>query len=139
MSIKLPFTDYGTLVNALETWGVEEQFGMAVEECGELLTAINQLKRGRIDKSKLATEVADVFIMMNQLAIIAGEPEVQEQIEYKLRRLKERLSSVNAISNEAMLREYETLKASDVSAVWDNGKIVITGFPPVQPEDPQPV
>lgn len=95
MSINLPFASYPTLIDALETWGEEEQFWMAVEECGELLTSLNQLRRRRIDKAKLASEVADVFIMMNQLAIVVGEPEVQEQIEYKIRRLKERLDSFN--------------------------------------------
>ncbi len=139
MSINLPFASYNTLIDALKTWGEEEQFWMAVEECGELLTSLNQLRRRRIDKAKLASEVADVFIMMNQLAIVVGEAEVQEQIEYKLRRLKERLASVHAISNEAMVKEYETLKASEISAAWKDGKIIITGLSTVQPEDPQPV
>jgi len=139
MSIKLPFASYNTLIDALETWGVEEQFGMANEEFGECITAINQFKRGRIGKEKFASEVADAFIMANQLAIIVGECEVQEQIEYKLNRLKERLASVHAASDEAMVKEYAELKASNINAAWKDGKIVITGLPPVQPEDPQQV
>lgn len=95
MSIKLPFKDYDVLVDALHSWGYEEQFGMANEEFGECITAINQFRRGRIDSDKLAGEVADAFIMANQLAIIAGESRVQELIEYKLRRLKERLDVYN--------------------------------------------
>lgn len=97
MSINLPFNSYPTLIYALETWGRDEQFGMANEEFGECITAINQFKRGRIGKEKLASEIADVFIMANQLAIIAGECEVQEQIEYKLRRLKSRLDEYRGV------------------------------------------
>lgn len=139
MSIKLPFASYNVLIDALETWGEEEQFWMAVEECGELLTSLNQLRRRRIDKAKLASEVADVFIMMNQLAIVVGECEVQEQIEYKLNRLKERLASVHSASEGALVKEYELLKSQNINAAWKDGKIVITGLNPVQPEDPQPV
>lgn len=100
MSISLPFKSYPTLIDALETWGVNEQFGMANEEFGECITAINQFKRGRISKEKLASEIADVFIMANQLAIIAGECDVQEQIEYKMRRLQGRLDSLRGVKSE---------------------------------------
>lgn len=95
MSIKLPFASYPTLIDALGTWGYEEQFGMANEEFGECITAINQFKRGRIDGKKFAGEIADAFIMANQLAIMIGESEVQEMIEYKMSRLKERLDTFN--------------------------------------------
>ena len=93
MGLKIPFGDYNTLVDALETWGRDEQFGMANEEFGECITAMNQFKRGRISKAELASEVSDVFIMASQLAIIAGESDVQEQVEYKMRRLRLRLDS----------------------------------------------
>ena len=135
MSIKLPFNDYPILIDALETWGTEEQFFMVVEECGELLTAINQFRRGRIDKSKLATEIADVFILMNQMAIIAGEPDVQEQIEYKMQRLKGRLESIH----NPVCKTEVTLGTSSVTMAWSGDTIVVVGVPPVQPEDPQPV
>lgn len=95
MSLNIPFGGYHTLEDALHSWGYEEQFGMANEEFGECITAINQYKRGRIDKAKFASEVADAFIMASQLAIIVGEDLVQEQIEYKMTRLKERLDSYN--------------------------------------------
>lgn len=96
MSLKIPFGDYFTLVDALEVWGQEGQFGMANEELAECITAINQFKRGRIGKAELASEVADVFIMASQLAIIAGEGDVQDQIDYKMRRLRLRLDACTA-------------------------------------------
>lgn len=95
MSLNIPFGGYNTLEDALHSWGYEEQFGMANEEFGECITAINQFKRGRIDKAKFASEVADAFIMASQLAIIVGEDLVQGQIEYKMSRLKDRLDSYN--------------------------------------------
>lgn len=92
MSISLPFAGLNTLWDALHTWGYEEQFGMANEEFGECITAINQFRRGRIDKEKFASEVADAFIMANQLALIVGPELVQQQIEYKMSRLESRLT-----------------------------------------------
>lgn len=143
MSITIPFNDYPTLICALETWGAEEQFGMANEEFSECIAAMNQFKRGRIDKAKLATEIADAFIMANQLAIIAGESEVQEQIEYKLRRLKERLLNLSPDQSKAWFEEYAAIKSLKVKAVEVDGGIAISGLLPellqVQPEDPQPV
>lgn len=96
MGLNIPFGGHNILDDALHTWGYEEQFGMANEEFGECITAINQFKRGRINKEKFASEVADAFIMASQLAIIVGEGLVQGQIEYKMNRLKERLDSFNS-------------------------------------------
>lgn len=141
MSINLPFNSYPVLIDALQTWGVDEQFGMANEEFAECITAINQFKRGRICREKLASEIADVFIMANQLAIIAGEPEVQEQIEYKLNRLKDRLEKMKAVQGtEHWVSEYAAVKELGVKLLHTNGgTLSVEGLVGVQPEDPQPV
>ena len=89
-------TDYAVLENALHTWGFDNQIGMVHEELGELLTAINQWKRGRVTKEQLASEVADAFIMVSQMAVIVGYGQVQDLIEYKTDRLKQRLVDYNA-------------------------------------------
>lgn len=93
MSLYLP--NVLVLQNALDTWGYDAQLGMANEELAELITAINQFKRGRIDKKQLASEIADSFIMVSQMAIMVGEDLVQEQIEYKMTRLDQRLTDYN--------------------------------------------
>ena len=48
MSITLTVDDKKTLELALDCWGAEAQIGMAYEELGELITALNHFKRGRI-------------------------------------------------------------------------------------------
>lgn len=56
---------------AINHWGEELQLGMLSEEIGELFIAINRFRRGRItDKDKIAEEIADVVIMLEQLAFM---------------------------------------------------------------------
>lgn len=93
MSLKITEEMDGTLQLALDTWGIEEQFGMANEEFAEAITAINQFKRCRIDDVKLASEIADAFIMASQIAKFIGYGKVQDQINYKMNRLKGRIDN----------------------------------------------
>ena len=74
---------------AIEKWGTDAQVIMALEECGELIVAITQGARGR-DVS-IIEEIADVQIMMEQLAILYGEEQVEYVKNQKLKRLKQRL------------------------------------------------
>lgn len=77
---------------ALRQWGPDAQTWMAVEELGELLTSIARLRRWRDDVTKLVDELADVGIMLDQLALIYDcEDKVRERRAFKLNRLRERL------------------------------------------------
>ena len=86
------------LVNAIEVWGDRSQMMMAIEEMGELLKAFSKLERGRNSQtiSDVIEEVADVTIMMMQMAIMFGGTRVQEVIDRKIERLKRRLGEVVA-------------------------------------------
>lgn len=56
---------------AINHWGEELQIGMLTEEIGELFQALNRFRRGRItDKEQIAQEIADVNIMLEQLAFM---------------------------------------------------------------------
>jgi NTP pyrophosphatase (non-canonical NTP hydrolase) len=77
---------------AVRQYGEDNQINMLQEEMGELLAAINQVRRGRIPKGKVIEEIADVTIMIEQMAIIFGEADVALMIENKLARLEQRLS-----------------------------------------------
>lgn len=75
---------------ALEQWGEEAQVMQCVEEMGEVLVAINHLRRGRIEKGKLIEEFVDVYIMMCQMRYM--NLELFDQIyEFKVNRIRERL------------------------------------------------
>ncbi len=83
--------DADLLKRAIRVYGAENQIDKAIEECGELITAIARCRTGRADEMDIITEVADVFIMVNQLAIIYGINAVSEEVDKKLRRLEKRL------------------------------------------------
>ncbi len=87
-----------TYKRAITAWGIESQLWMAVEECGELLAALNQHQRGR--NVDVCGEIADVTIMCRQLAIVFGEGEVDEAIHNKLVRLRSRLDRHDAKPKE---------------------------------------
>ena len=73
-------------------WGADAQFNMACEEVGELISALNKYRRGRItDEKEVITEIADVQIMAEQLAEFFGSAGVLREKERKLQRLALRL------------------------------------------------
>ena len=75
----------------LNKYGIINQEGMLVEECGELLNAFAKLRRGRASKDDVITELADVHIMVEQMACFFGLEEFKAEKERKLERLNERL------------------------------------------------
>lgn len=78
---------------ALDEFGLINQKWMLVEECGELLNAIAKLRRGRASKEDIITELADVHIMVEQMAFFYGLEEFQTEKKRKLARLEERLNN----------------------------------------------
>ena len=81
---------------ALRQWGHENQTNMVLEELGELVAAINRNRRGRIDRTELASELADVLIVCAQLRESIGPGTVDLAIEAKLARLEGRLAAAAA-------------------------------------------
>lgn len=82
---------FKTLNRALNQYGIISQEWMLVEECGELLNAVAKLRRGRASNKEVITELADVHIMVEQMAFFFGFEEFQAEKERKLARLNERL------------------------------------------------
>jgi NTP pyrophosphatase (non-canonical NTP hydrolase) len=78
--------------DAINKWGVLGQIGQAMEECGELIAAINKyFIRDCISAEDLASEIADVEIMCKQLRYIIGNEIVDKATEEKIGRLKSRV------------------------------------------------
>ena len=77
---------------AIAQYGVEPQRKMAIEEMAELTNALMKFDRGRNTVEDIVEEIADVTIMMQQLAIIYGQKAVDLQIDYKTARLAKRLN-----------------------------------------------
>ena len=76
---------------ALETWGVNAQFKMLVEEVGELFSAIGKFDRRRVGEDDVITEIADASIMIEQMATLFGYDRFEAEKDRKLQRLKEKL------------------------------------------------
>lgn len=83
------------LTKAIETFGVEPQIDMAIEECSELINALCKWRRKRVDDPEVITEIADVRIMMTQMAMIFGWEEVEAEEQRKLERLGRRINKKN--------------------------------------------
>lgn len=76
-------------------FGVDRQSRQAMEECGELIQAINKMLRYPDDEVKrieLIEEIADVLIMIVQLKIIfeIEQSEIKRMMNYKKSRLVQR-------------------------------------------------
>jgi NTP pyrophosphatase (non-canonical NTP hydrolase) len=90
------FIDDKILDKAIETWGIDAQLEMVIEECLELALALQKLKRLRGDMTQkeknVIDEIADVKIMIKQAEKIFGSEPVNERVDFKMNRLNERLS-----------------------------------------------
>ena len=73
----------------IEKWGEDAQINMLNEECGELITAVAQFKRGRTSHHDVMTELADVFIMVEQIASMMNYDDFEKELDRKLMRLKD--------------------------------------------------
>lgn len=74
---------------AIEKWGEEAQVNMLNEECGELIAAVAQFKRGRTSHHDVMTELADVFIMVEQIASMMSYDDFEKELERKLVKLRD--------------------------------------------------
>jgi NTP pyrophosphatase (non-canonical NTP hydrolase) len=80
------------VIAALKKYGYSAQVLQTMEECGELIAALNQFVfRKRISAEKLASEIADVEIMCDAMRSMVGDDLVDKQVLKKLNRLKKRL------------------------------------------------
>lgn len=80
-------------LEALDTYGAPAQILMVYEEMGELMKELSKNQRGKDNNLQIAEEIADVRIMLEQMALLFGIERDCERFRYaKLMRLKDRLS-----------------------------------------------
>lgn len=73
-------------------YGNENQIDKAKEEAAELIVALSHYRDGKASKKQVIDELADVYIMTQQLKIIFNcELETNKRIAQKLKRIKKRL------------------------------------------------
>ena len=80
----------------IEKYG-ELQIVVAIEELAELQQELSKALRGKEDKKKIVEEMADVYIMLDQLKIMFDIPSPLLRLEkqQKLLRTKKRLEESN--------------------------------------------
>ena len=78
---------------AINTYGKDAQLWMVIEEMSELSKEICKFKRGKDNFLEIADEMADVYIMLEQLKRLCAVPQdlIQQRIDYKFDRLRKRL------------------------------------------------
>lgn len=88
--IKFIREEESVLRSAIHTYGSQLQRLVAIEEMSELTKELCKYDRG--DESNISEEMADVYIMLEQLMIMfKNKNEVQEIAEKKIFRLQSRL------------------------------------------------
>jgi NTP pyrophosphatase (non-canonical NTP hydrolase) len=90
-----------TAIKILEKWGNEKQIDMIVEECAEVIHAMQKYKRYNNRESlpeqkqkardNCNEEIADLIIMMHQAYIIFEGDEIDRIIQEKLQRIQPKL------------------------------------------------
>lgn len=81
------------MIDALEYYGNDPQVDVAIEEMSELIKELLKNRRGKENRSMIADEMADVYIMLEQLKFIFGINEIELKVnaEFKIQRLKNRI------------------------------------------------
>ena len=84
-----------TLIKAIDTWGVDMQLNIAVEEFAELTKEICKYKRGADNISNIVEEMADCYIMLEQMKVMfgLGSAIISDEMYKKIERLKVRLAT----------------------------------------------
>lgn len=81
------------LEKAIETYGKDAQLDMVIEEMSELTKEICKHKRGKDNVGEILEEMADVYIMLEQLQIMLNINfmNIVYKKQEKIERLKNRL------------------------------------------------
>lgn len=101
--------------SALDTFGAEAQTKKLFEEIGEFMEALCKCQDGRDKTSHLAEEIADVHIMLDQMAVMFDcSAEMERMKRYKLRRLEQRIEEAKLESNLRVLESNPPLTEEEL-------------------------
>ena len=82
-------------VRTINKWGEKAQFEQAIEECAELIATLQHFARGKVDRDVVIDELADVYLMVGQLAYMFGEEDLNASVERKIIKLNKLLNNIN--------------------------------------------
>jgi len=85
---------------ALQEWGTQSQLDMIIEECAELIDAIQKWRRRRVETIKVLEEAVDVELCLEQLKLMLDAPKLFENVrQEKLARLDKLLCAKKVGNN----------------------------------------
>lgn len=89
------------LQQIIDTWGADIQIEIIIEECAELIQALQKLKRNHKTEEErkqaffnVADEIADVKIMMAQADLIFDKDLINERVNFKMDRVTKKLKKI---------------------------------------------
>lgn len=87
------------LKEAIETYGAEAQLNVAIEELSELIKEVCKHKRYANNRTAIVEEMADCYIMLEQMKMIFGlsEEDIKNQMSRKVDRLRRRLMGIKEV------------------------------------------
>jgi NTP pyrophosphatase (non-canonical NTP hydrolase) len=91
--MKLNHTHFLVLNQAIKTYGDQSQIEMMIEECAELIQALQKLKRKDTEEVRdhICEELADVELVIFQMRQVFNSDRIDDWQVIKVDRLKERL------------------------------------------------
>ena len=87
---------------AVEKWGSARQTDMMIEEIGEFLAAWNHFKRDRITYDEYVSEIADMYIMIQQMMFMHWD-KFTEVYPKKLAKIRKKLDGLNPSTLEEIV------------------------------------
>lgn len=85
---------YHVAETTIKAWGEDAQLNKTIEECAELIVALQHSRSRTLDVRAVASEIADVLVMVMCAARVVGVDLVTDEMSKKLTRLKSRLETV---------------------------------------------
>lgn len=87
---------YEVYKDAIALYGPRYQLNVAIEEMSELTKEICKHFRDRDNRDQIIEEMADVYVMLEQMELIIGveQWEIVEVMDAKVERLQKRLNEV---------------------------------------------
>ena len=96
MKVEFTENEIEIMQTALDQWGMNAQVGQTVEECAELIVALQKYinrtpQPGTVEN--ILDEIADVEMMLAQMRLVLGidDNALCERIKYKFERLNQYL------------------------------------------------
>jgi len=96
MTIHFSASEIKIMQQALDQWGLDAQVGQTVEECAELIVALQKhVNRTPLHQNteNILDEIADVEMMLAQMRLVLGidDETLRKRIEFKFNRLQKYL------------------------------------------------